>query len=127
MTRDGRTAYSGGRDGTVIAWDLTGERRWERRFDVRGARPAWRASLATTADGSQFAVLAAHGGVDVFDGRTLRRTGRFRSVRGRVVGAALAPDGGTLAMTTASRNARALGHAHAAATDGAADRSRARA
>ena len=101
ISRDGRTAYSAGRDGTVIAWDLTGERRWERRFEVRSAPWPWRSWLTETPDGSQFAVIAAGGGVDLFDGRTLRRTGRFRPAGGRAVGAALAPDGGTLAMTTA--------------------------
>jgi WD40 repeat protein len=102
LARDARTAYSAGRDGTVIAWDLTGEGRWERRFDVRSTLQPWRASLTATADGSQFAVIAADDGVDLFDGRTLRRIGRFRPARGRAVGAALAPDGETLAMTTAA-------------------------
>jgi WD40 repeat protein/DNA-binding SARP family transcriptional activator len=100
VSRDGRTAYSAGRDGTVIAWDLTGERRWERRFEVRTAPLLWRSWLTETSDGSQFAVIAAGGGVDLFDGRTLRLTGRFRPAHGRAVGAALSPDGGTLALTT---------------------------
>ena len=100
VTADGRTAYSGGRDGTVIAWDLTGERRWERRFDARGTAPARRPGCAVTADGSQFAVI------DRRRRRPLRRphaapdrplpAGRAE----HAVGAALAPDGGTLAMTT---------------------------
>ena len=125
ITADGRTAYSGGRDGTVIAWDLTGERRWERRFDARGMAPARRSRLAVTADGSQFAVVAVDG-VDLFDGRTLRRTGRLRPARGVPVGVALAPDGGTLAMTTERRDARALGSTHAATAGRAADRARVR-
>jgi WD40 repeat protein len=45
-------------------------------------------------------VVDVRGFVDVFDTRTLRRTGRFRPRRGRVAGAALAPDGATLAVTT---------------------------
>ena len=100
VAADGRTAYSAGRDGTVIAWDLTGERRWERRFEVRSARRLWRRPLATTADGSQFAVIVAGGGVDLFNSHTLRRTAHFQPARGRAVGAALAPDGATLAITT---------------------------
>ncbi|MGZ8480909.1 MAG: WD40 repeat domain-containing protein, partial [Candidatus Limnocylindria bacterium] len=99
VTADGRTAYSAGRDGTVIAWDLTGERRWERRFDVSGAAPARPSRLAVTADGSRFAVVTVDG-VDLFDGRRLRRTGHFQPARGHAVGVALAPDGGTLAMAT---------------------------
>ena len=99
VSADGATAYSAGRDGTVIAWDLTGLRRWERRFPVRSGPSPWRGLLAATADGSQFAVVVV-GGVDLFDGRTLRRVTRFRPARGRAVGAALAPDGATLAMTT---------------------------
>ena len=39
VAADGRTAYSAGRDGTVIAWDLTGERRWERPFGADGDAP----------------------------------------------------------------------------------------
>ena len=101
ITRDGGTAYSAGRDGTVIAWDLTGEERWERRVAVRATAPAETSRLGVTADGSRFAVVAA-GGVDLFDVRTLRRTGRFRPARGRAVGVALAPDGKALAMTTDS-------------------------
>jgi DNA-binding SARP family transcriptional activator/WD40 repeat protein/energy-coupling factor transporter ATP-binding protein EcfA2 len=100
VAADGGVAYSAGRDGTVIAWDLTGARRWERRFDVRSGPSPWRGLLAATADGSQFAVVVVGGGVDLFDGRTLRRVTRFRPARGRAVGAALAPDGATLAMTT---------------------------
>jgi WD40 repeat protein len=100
VAADGRTAYSAGRDGTLISWDLTGERRWERRFEVRSATRQWRSPFAATADGSQFAVVVAGGGVDLIDGHTLRRTARFQPARGRAVAAALAPDGAMLAMTT---------------------------
>ena len=96
---DGRTAYSAGRDGTVIAWDLTGQRRWERPFGAAGTTHV-PASLTTAAHGSHFAVIDAHGLVELFESRTLRRTGRIRPLRGHATAAAVAPDGGTLAITT---------------------------
>ena len=97
LARDGRTAYSAGRDGTIIAWDLTGERRWERPFRVTatGLVPA---SLSVAAHGSHFAVIDARGFVDVFESRTLRLTARIRPGRRRATGAAIAPDGRTLAL-----------------------------
>jgi DNA-binding SARP family transcriptional activator/WD40 repeat protein len=99
VARDGRTAYSAGRDGMVVVWDLSGERRWERPFGADGTARASQ-SLAVSANGSRFAVVDGGGFVDLFDSRTMRRTGRIRPVRGRVDGAALAPDGRTLAITT---------------------------
>jgi WD40 repeat protein len=121
VAADGRTAYSAGRDGTVIVWDLTGERRWERPFGVTGISRV-PASLTVAARGSHFAVIDARGFVDVFESSTLRltarieprlegsgpalpvdprRTNKIRAGRGRVTGAALAADGRTLALTTA--------------------------
>ena len=100
IARDGRTAYSAGRDGTVVAWDLDGTRRLERPFRAAGRALAPR-SLTVAADGSQFAMTDAHGFVDLFDSRTLRLTGRIRIDRGQPGGAAMAPDGRTLAAITA--------------------------
>jgi WD40 repeat protein/DNA-binding SARP family transcriptional activator len=118
VARDGRTAYSAGRDGTVIAWDLTGDRGWERPFGA-GTSPV-EASLITGGRGSSFAAIDARGYVDLFDSRSLRHVARFgpgrrtgaplradpdlaRSLRPRdvpVSGAAVAPDGRTLALAT---------------------------
>jgi WD40 repeat protein len=83
VARDGRTAYSAGRDGIVIAWDLAGERRWERRFELRAARQVPPSALSVTANGSRLAGIPAGREVVLFDGRTLRRTDRFRPARGR--------------------------------------------
>jgi WD40 repeat protein len=99
VARDGSTAYSAGRDGTVIAWDLAGARRWERPFGAARARRLPR-SLGVTADGSRFVVVEAGGSVELVDSGTLRMTGRIRPRRGPASGAALAPDGATLAVTT---------------------------
>ena len=121
VARDGRTAYGAGRDGTVVAWDLDGTRRLERPFSAAGAVLAPR-SLTVAAHGSQLAVTDARGFVDLFDGRTLRLTGRIPIGRGQPGAAALAPDGRTLVATTADgrfgfwdvRTRRALGEPQSA-------------
>jgi WD40 repeat protein len=99
VARDGRTAYSAFRDGTVIAWDLTGQRRWERPFGA-DTTPRLSESLTTAARGSHFAVIDARGFVDLFETRTLRLTGRIRPTQRDISAAAVAPDGRTLAITT---------------------------
>jgi WD40 repeat protein len=99
VARDGRTAFSAGRDGTIIAWDLSGERLWERPFGT-DATPRRSRALAAAAHGSRFALIDARDFVELFDSRTLRPLGRIRPVHGRVSGAAVAPDGRTVAITT---------------------------
>jgi WD40 repeat protein len=100
IARDGRTAYSAGRDGTLVAWDLHGTRRLERPFGAAGRALAPR-SLTVAREGSQLATTDAHGFIDLFDNRTLALTGRIRLDRGQPGGAAIAPDGRTLAASTA--------------------------
>jgi WD40 repeat protein len=123
---NGRTAYSASQDGTVIAWDLAGNRRLDRPFTapprhamrfpaaVRVQRkdpadlgppgislPYEHLAVATTSDGTSFAVPDDAGYVDVFDSRTLTQTGRIPVTPGRQVSAvALAPGGRTVAATT---------------------------
>jgi WD40 repeat protein len=127
---DGRTAYSAGQDGTLIAWDLAGKRRLDRPFSaprrsamvfpaiVRGRRPTDFApsgipvpvaglAVAATPDGGSFAVPDDAGYVDVFDSRTLTRARRIPVSPGRQVSAvAIAPDGHTVAATTADGRLR---------------------
>jgi WD40 repeat protein len=128
---DGRTAYSAGDDGTVIAWDLVGDRRLDRPFTApprsalvfppgdRGSNgptdfaplgttiPVAGLAVAPTPDGRGFAVPDDAGYVDVFDSRTLTRTGRIPVSPGTQVAAvALAPDGRTVAATTAEGQLR---------------------
>jgi len=99
---DGRTAYSTGQDG-VIAWDLAGTRRLGRPF--RAGPPYATGLPVATPDGARFAVPEGTGYVDIFDSRTLTRTGRISVRRLRpgasvAIGVAIAPDGRTLAATT---------------------------
>jgi WD40 repeat protein len=63
--------------------------------------------VATSADGASFAVPDDAGYVDVYDSRTLRRTRRIPVSPGtQVSSVALAPDGRTLAATTADGHVR---------------------
>jgi WD40 repeat protein len=130
IASDGQTAYSAGEDGTVIAWDLAHNRRLDRPFrapprsamvfppDERGNSPTDFApsgitvlvaglGVTATPDGGSFAVPDDAGYVDVFDSRTLTRTGRIPVSPGTQVSAvALAPDGRTMAATTADGRLR---------------------
>ena len=124
MTADGRTAFSAGRDGTVVTWDLQGDRRLERPLLVDG-RSLGGQRLVPSAQGARFAVVDRQGSIDVFDSRTLRFAGRIPlKGRHRPQGAAISPDGRTLAVTDLEgrvgfwdlRTRRALGepqYAHA--------------
>ena len=98
---DDRTAYSVSRDGTVLEWDLDGARRLERPLRVPGRTLAPRA-LAVAADGSRLAVIEGTDAIQIFDGRTLRRSATVRSGGRRLGSVALAPDGQTVAATTAA-------------------------
>jgi DNA-binding SARP family transcriptional activator/WD40 repeat protein len=99
---DGRTAYSAGRDGSVIGWDLAGTR-WEGRpFRVGPRGPT--GVLALTAEGSSVAVPNDDGSVGLLDTRTLRSTHHIafrRAAPGaRPTAIAITRDGRTLAMGT---------------------------
>ena len=122
---DGKTAYTAGQDGTVIAWDLAGSRRLDQPFSaaprspsvfpmpVRGNSPTQFAprgipvpvaglTVATSPDGGRFAVPDDAGYVDVLDSRTLERH-RIPVTPGTPLSAvALAPNGRTIAATTAN-------------------------
>jgi WD40 repeat protein len=106
LASDHRTAYSAGRDGTVIIWDVTGERRWERPFAAH-ATPWVSPPLATGASGSRFGVIDARGFVNLFMSDSLRPAGRIRPA-GRVTGAAVSRDGRTVVTTTTTLTEGAL-------------------
>ena len=126
---DGKTAYSAGEDGTVIAWALAGSRRLDKPFRaaprtpmvfpllLRGDSPTQLAprgipvpvaglTLATTPGGGHFAMPDDAGYVDVFDSRTLERRRLPVSPGTQVSGVALAPDGRTAAAITANGHLR---------------------
>jgi WD40 repeat protein len=72
---DARTAYSVSLDGTVIAWDLAGDRRLGRPFRA-GSGNQDEAHFAVTPDGGTLAVPQQDGYVNVVDARTLAPIGR---------------------------------------------------
>jgi WD40 repeat protein/DNA-binding SARP family transcriptional activator len=127
---NGQAAYSAGEDGTVIAWDLFGNRRLDRPFSApprtamrfpggalgtsptvfapRGVPvPVAGLAVATTPDGRSFAVPDDAGYVDVFDSRAPTQPRRIPVSPGTQVSAvALAPNGRTMAATTADGRLR---------------------
>ena len=130
ISPDGNTAYTAGEDGTVTAWDLAHNRRLDRPFHApprhaivfpwgdRGNSPTDYAPLGTsvpvaelgvvaTPDGRSFLVPDDAGYVDAFDSRTLTQTRRIPVSPGTQTSAvALAPNGRTVAATTADGQVR---------------------
>jgi WD40 repeat protein len=99
VTRDGRTAYTASRDGTVLVWDLEGSRRFERPLRVESGRPLAGEQLIVPGRAGRFAAIDRQGAIDVFDSRTVQHTGHIRlEGRDRALGAAMAPEGRTLAV-----------------------------
>jgi WD40 repeat protein len=100
VTSDRRTAYTADRDGTVLMWDLQGSRRFERPLRLQGGTLLFGRALVAPAGGTQFGAVDDQGAIDLFDSRSLDPTGRIRLGGGRrAVGAAISPDGRTLAAT----------------------------
>src|SRR5206468_3967548 len=111
ISPDGRTVYSAGEDGNVVVWDLTGARGFGRSFTTprprRSPAPPRGIPVAVTPDETRFAVTDPAGLVDRFDSKTLMQTGRIPISPGTpVTGVALAPDGRTMAATTADGHLR---------------------
>ena len=104
-----RTAYTSGRDGTVVGWDLDGARRLERPFAPARA-PATRA-LAGTGHGAPIVTTNARGFVNLFDRRAApgradpgraHRPARRGSGAGRAHGRDHVGDGGLRFWDTAT-------------------------
>jgi WD40 repeat protein len=116
---DGRTAYAAGEDGSVTAWDISGDRRLGRPFP---AAPGTRTNVAPlTPDGATFAVAGAPAVVDLLDSGTLARTGRVV-----VGGSAASAHPGLLLATSRDGRTMAVGTAEGAVqfVDLATDRPR---
>jgi WD40 repeat protein len=105
---DGRTAYTAGQNGSVIAWDLSGARRLARPFRVpRSGLPTFlpfpsaaAPDVAASPDGETFAIPDRMGYANLFDSRTLARTGRIRLSQGPLAKVAIGPDRRTIAATS---------------------------
>ena len=69
-------------DGTVISWDLLGDRRLGRPFDVARTSGDWFVAAAISRDGSNLAMQQADGTVSLVDVATLRRAASSASRRG---------------------------------------------
>jgi WD40 repeat protein len=105
IARDGRTAYTAGQNGSVIAWDLSGARRLARpfrvpRWGIPAFPPAIAPDVAASPDEETFALSDPMGYANLFDSRTLARTGRIRLNPGALARVAIGPDGRTIAATT---------------------------
>ena len=98
LSPDARTAYTASQDGSVIAWDLAGDRRLGRPF--RTGMGNGTIIIAATPDGGMFAVTQRDGSIELVNSRTLARVRRLRVARGMPAsGVAIAPDGRTLVAT----------------------------
>jgi DNA-binding SARP family transcriptional activator/WD40 repeat protein len=95
----GATAYAAGGAGVVVAWDIAGRRRFEQRL-IDPSGPVRPAELSTPAWSTRLATTDRSGRIAVFDTQMLRPVRTISTGSRRAVGAAVAPDGRTLAATT---------------------------
>ncbi len=102
VSADGRTLYTASHDTRVIAWDLAGDRRLDRRFnpgppfEIENTSPR---GFAISPDGRRLAVTQADGTVNLLDTRTLTPRGRFHALDGYAAAVEFSPDGRLLAVT----------------------------
>jgi WD40 repeat protein/class 3 adenylate cyclase len=100
---DGRvTMYTSSLDGSVMAWDVSGERRLGRPFDASAGYPNEeepQAFLALSPDGSMLAAGDADGAVVVRDTETFEMIHELDAIDGEVDDLAFSPDGSLLAVT----------------------------
>jgi WD40 repeat protein len=103
FSEDARTLFSAALDGTILIWDLAGDRRLDRRFAItpfqgRPGSPhylfATPLSYDTSPDGRTLALGGEYGIVSLIDARTLRLRSRHRVVGSSIVSSVgYLPDG----------------------------------
>ena len=116
LSPDGKTLYSASFDGSVIVWDVTGERRLGKLLGFDPVGPAERATatehhgsvalaVAVAPDGSLFATAPRPGRVTLWHSATLAPEAReLRGPVGSVISLAFSTDGTLLAATGSTRH-----------------------
>ena len=90
ITRDG-AIYTSSVDGTVLIWDLRGDRRLGRPFETGTGNPG-RPHLALSSDGRLIAAGQENGAISIVDARTLKRSDPFPVVTtGQALGIGFLP------------------------------------
>ena len=103
---DGSTLYTSSLGGVLLEWDLTGDRRFGRRFALGGGSPCCGAvtpiapPLALSPDGTTFAARLGRSQIGLFSTRTLQRQASFtiRPRHGTVTALAWSPTQPELAV-----------------------------